>query len=207
MNSLNKELINHLINAGVLKSDKIKTALRKFPREKFVPPALADAAYEDHPLPIGQGQTISQPYTVVCMLELLDAQAGDNVLEIGAGSAWQTALLSSIVDGGGSVWAYEINETVGKFGLKNLSQFSLANVDYAIADASEHWHAHAPYNRIIAGAAFDEIPAELKNLLSPSGRLVAPTQENDIRVIERRGDNFQEEIYSGFIFVPIVHDD
>ncbi len=201
----NEQLIQSLRADGVLRSKRIREALEKFPRERFVPADLVNHAYEDRPLPIGEAQTISQPYTVVFMLELLGAREGDSVLEIGAGSGWQTALLSHLVGASGHTWAYEINREVGKFGKKNLAQFKLKNADYVIADASRRWAEHAPYDRIIAGAAFDEIPDVLRQLLKVGGRLVAPTQEQDVRVIERVGqDQFDERVYPGFVFVPVV---
>ncbi len=211
--SSNQDLIQRLEENGVLRLPQIKQALERFPRERFVPRELKDAAYEDRPLPIGEGpatsagrQTISQPYTVVFMLEELAVEAGDKVLEIGAGSGWQTALLSHLVGASGHIWAYEINREVGQFGKKNLAQFKLKNADYAIADASRRWSEHAPYDRIISGAAFDAIPDELRQLLKVGGCLVAPTQEQDVRVIERMSqDQFDERVYPGFVFVPVVH--
>ncbi|MBI1961720.1 MAG: protein-L-isoaspartate O-methyltransferase, partial [Parcubacteria group bacterium] len=213
----NEQLIASLEDSGVLRSKRIHEALFAFPREKFVPADLVNHAYEDRPLPIGEAQTISQPYTVVFMLELLDAQPGQNVLEIGAGSGWQTAMLSYLISplltkegvggGAGHVWAYEINKAVGQFGKKNLENAGVSvkaaqsvHAAYAIADASRHWDEHEPYDRIIAGAAFSEIPDELRQLLKVGGRLVAPTQEQDVRVIERVGQNeFDERIYPGFV--------
>jgi protein-L-isoaspartate(D-aspartate) O-methyltransferase len=202
----NKQLIQSLGQAGVLESKKIREALLKFSREQFVPQELVAHAYEDAPLPIGQGQTISQPFTVLFMLKLLDVKQGDNILEIGAGSGWQTALLSHLAGKEGRVWAYEINETVGEFGKQNLAKFKLSNVDYIIDDAVCHWERHAPYERIIGGAAFGKIPHELKKLLSIGGRLVAPTQAQDVRLITRKNNSqFDEDVFYGFVFVPITH--
>jgi protein-L-isoaspartate(D-aspartate) O-methyltransferase len=205
MNS-NEALIKSLEREGVLQSTKTKEALLRFPREDFVPSDQIAYAYEDRALPIGEAQTISQPFTVMFMLKLLDAEEGDKVLEIGAGSGWQTSILSHLVGGQGNVWAYEINEDVGKFGKNNLEKFSLKNVEYVIDDACCHWERHSEYDKIISGAAFNEIPKDLKNLLKLGGRLVAPTQEYDVRVIQRLNKNhFKEEVYKGFAFVPIVH--
>lgn len=226
----NTALIKHLQAAGVLRSPKIREALEKFPREDFVPTELRDSAYEDCPLPIGEGQTISQPYTIVFMLEQLDVREGDNVLEIGAGSGWQTALLSYLVNlllseegvgrrpaealakaggGAGQVWAYEINPTVAEFGKKNLARFNLSNVHYLVGDAMRRAVNHAPYDRIIAGAAFAEIPKDLVKLLKIGGRLAAPTQigaVGDVRLIIRESEKgAAETIYPGFTFVPITH--
>lgn len=205
----NISLIEHLQKIGVLHSPKIKEALIHFPREDFVSGGLKESAYEDHPLPIGEGQTISQPYTVVFMLEQLDVGKSDNVLEIGAGSGWQTALLSHLVSEKGRVWAYEINRVVADFGKANLARFNLSNVHYLVGDATRLAIKHAPYDRIIAGAAFAEIPKDLVKLLKIGGRLVAPTQIGaigDVRLIIRESDKeVLETIYQGFSFVPITH--
>lgn len=201
----NNDLIASLKDIGVLRSKKIEHALLDFPREEFIPAAEFHRAYEDRPLPIGQGQTISQPRTVVFMLELLDARAGDNVLDIGAGSGWVSALLSHLVGSKGHVWAYEFLPEIGEFGIKNLSKFNLRNVDYIIGNAREHWGEHAPYKRIISGAGFEEIPEELKDLLKVGAWLVAPTQNHDIRLIVRVGEKkFIEKEYLGFEFVPFI---
>lgn len=208
MNS-NEELVEHLEAVGVLKSSQLKAALLAFPRGRFVPKELLESAYVDHPLPIGNGQTISQPYTVVFMLEELNVQVGDKVLEIGAGSGWQTALLSYLVGESGSVWAYEIRHEVAEFGKSNLANFNLINIDYVEGDATKHAAGQAPYNRIIAGAGFGDVAETqgLAALLTKNGRLVAPTMNNDIRVVDRVGeDKFKEKIHYGFVFVPVVHE-
>jgi len=205
----NEKMIKHLLDIGALRSERIKQALLAFPREEFVPAEEFHRAYEDHPLLIGQGQTISQPRTVVFMLEELGAQEHDNVLDIGAGSGWQSALLSYLVGNRGHVWAYEILEQeVGKFGKANLEKFNLENVDYFIGDASEHWTEHAPYNRIISGAAFDNIPEELKDLLEIGGCLVTPTQDHNMVCISRTAEEGEKEFIVkntfGFEFVPFI---
>ena len=150
------------------------------------------------------------------MVELLEPQNRENILEIGSGSGWQTALLSYLVGQAGSVWAYEIKHKVAEFGKRNLERAkrfaptgpSLQNVDYVCGDAKAHWKKHAPYNRIISGAAFGD-EAEMRHLaslLTKNGRLVVPTMANDIQLVERKGENkFKEKIYPGFVFVPVVH--
>lgn len=202
----NQQLIHHLQTSGILKSEEIKKALEKVPREEFVPPQLKSAAYDDHPLPIGEGQTISQPTTVVFMLELLEVQNDHQVLEIGAGSGWQTALLAELTGPTGQVSGFEILSGVGKFGQNNLAKFNFPQANYFITDAQKAWEKFGPYDRIISGAAFTTIPKDLKQQLKIGGRLVTPTQENDVRLIRRKDKhNFEETTYPGFIFVPIVH--
>lgn len=204
--SNNEQLIVHLKMAGVLKSKAIEEALRANPREEFVQPEDKDAAYADAALPIGFNQTISQPYTVVFMLEQLKAQKGDKVLDIGAGSGWQTALLASIVGEKGQVIAYEIVPEVAEFGLKNLSKFDHQNVRYFSEDYEKGYQDFAPFNRIIAGAGFTDVPKELIQRLVVGGCLVAPTQSNEIEVIQRKSEGeFERQVIPGFVFVPITH--
>lgn len=204
--SNNEQLIAHLKMAGVLKSKAIEEALRANPREEFVQPEDKDIAYADAALPIGFNQTISQPYTVVFMLEQLKTQKGDKVMDIGAGSGWQTALLASIVEDKGQVVAYEIVPEVAEFGLKNLSKFNYQNVKYLSEDYEKSYQEFAPFQRIIAGAGFIEIPKELIQSLVIGGCLVAPTQSNEIEVIKRQSeDQFEYQVIPGFVFVPITH--
>lgn len=198
----NQALVKHLRDSGHLSSPRIARAFLSVDRQNFVPPELKSEAYSNVPLPIGSGQTISQPLTVAFMLELLAPEPGNKVLDIGAGSGWTTALLANLVGFKGHVYAYEIVESVGKFGQENTAE--LKNVTYQIRDFFEDFEVNAPYDRILSGAAFEEIPTRLQESLVEGGILVAPTKGNDIRRITRDGEEFEEEIISGFVFVPIT---
>lgn len=200
-----EKLINNLIEDGTLKSEKIKNALLKVDRVGFVPPFIQNLAYDDTALPIAEGQTISQPTTVVFMLELLHLKSGDKVLDIGAGSGWTSCLLGEVVGEKGTVFAYEINRIVGNFGLENIKKFGANNVNYKIGNAADFWEEHAPYDRIHAGAAFEKVPRELLLHLKVGGIFIGPTKGHEIRKITRIAENkFQEEIYPGFTFVPFI---
>jgi protein-L-isoaspartate(D-aspartate) O-methyltransferase len=200
-----KQLIGELIKLGYLKTPRIITAFRKFERKNFVPKTFKLLSNINKPLPIGKGQTISQPLTVAFMIELLEPQEGNKILEIGGGSGWQTAILSDIVGPKGQIFAFEIIKSLAEFGKKNIEKYKLKNVTFEHKDVSEGFLKEAPYDRIIAGAAFVEIPQSLKEQLKISGRLIAPTQDNDIRVIQRISKNrFKEDIIQGFVFVPIT---
>lgn len=204
MNSPNL-LVQYLEDKGVLKSAKIKNTLLTVDRKNFVPEQLRDFVYEDSALPLAEGQTISQPTTVVIMLELLDAQKGQKVLDIGAGSGWVSCLLGKLVGEQGKVFAYEINETVGKMGLENVKKFGAPNVHYEIADAADKWKEKEPFDRIHSGAAFEKIPDDLKKVLKIGGILVAPTKDGYVRKIVRTSeDEFNEEKHYGFAFVPFI---
>ncbi len=200
-----EQLISHLKRQGVLKSAKIEAALRQVDRKNFIPAHLIDQAYADRPLPLAEGQTISQPTTVVFMLELLDVRAGQKVLDIGAGSGWVSCLLAELVGDKGEVYALEINKTVAQIGLKNIKNFGASNIVYRQADAAKVWADYAPYDRIHCAAAFDKIPTDLLNQLTVGGVLVAPTQDNYIyKIIRQDKNNFSQEKYFGFVFVPFV---
>jgi protein-L-isoaspartate(D-aspartate) O-methyltransferase len=199
------ELINDIIKLGYLKTPRIIEAFKKFERKYFVPKALAYQANLNQPLPIGYGQTISQPLTVAFMIELLNPKKGNKVLEIGAGSGWQTAILSDIVGENGVIYAFEIIESLAEFGRNNIKRFNLKNIEFEHKDVSLGYSQKTPYDRIISGAAFDQIPESLKHQLAIGGILIAPTQNDDIRKIKRISkDKFKEEIIPGFVFVPIT---
>lgn len=201
----NSKLINYLINMEVLRTPKVIEAFLTIDRSFFVPSKFIDEAFSDYPLPIGEGQTISQPTTVAIMLELLEAREGDFVLEIGAGSGWVTALLTKIVGPYGFVFAYEINKNVANFGKKNLSRFILNNYSYELGDSRKHWSENAPYNRVISGSALDQEDLdELAGLLAAGGIIVAPLKDRDIvRVTKDSLGNITQRKYSGFVFVPL----
>lgn len=202
----NKELIKHLENSGILKNPKLKKAIEKNPREFFVRAEDKRFAYRDAPLPIGYGQTISQPTTVLFMLELLEMESGQKVLEIGTGSGWQTAIVSLIVGSEGKVFSFEIVNQLSEFAKKNLSNFDYSNTILYTCDFEKKISEIKPFDRVVSGAAFSEIPQTLKTALKIKGKLVAPTQQDDIRVITRTGVNkFKEDIYPGFVFVPVTH--
>ena len=200
-----KILIDDLKKTGYLKTPRIIKAFEKFERKYFVPDTLAIAANINRPLPIGSGQTISQPLTVAFMIELLQPGKGHKILEIGGGSGWQTAILSEIVGLKGKVYAFEIVKSLAEFGKKNIKRFDLKNVIFKHKDVSEGYENGAPYDRIISGAAFTKIPKKLKNQLKVGGILLAPTQDDDIRKIIRKSkDKFDEEVFPGFVFVPVT---
>lgn len=200
-----EQLIEDIRKLGYLKTQRIIDAFLKFERKFFVPKSMAMYANSNRPLPIGSGQTISQPLTVAFMLELLQPNEGDKILEIGGGSGWQTAILSEIVGNKGKVFAFEIVKSLTDFGKNNLERFKLKNIAFKCRDVSEGYPKEAPYNRIISGAAFLEIPEKLKKQLSTGGILVVPTKNDDIRKITRTSkDKFKEEVFPGFVFVPIT---
>jgi len=205
-----KHLINSLIKQGYLKTPLIIEAFQKIKREDFIPEDLQDEADGNFPLPIGHGQTISQPLTVAFMLELLEPKPGEKILDVGSGSGWQTAMLCHIVGKSGKVFAMERVPELVEFGKNNVSKYNFVASGRAVflhSDGTKGYEKEAPYDKIIVAAAARGIPEALKEQLKIGGRLVIPTKSQDIRLFEKIGkDEFKEKIIPGFVFVPLISD-
>lgn len=201
------QLIEHLQRTGVLRSKLIIEALRFVDRADFVPDELQNAAYEDTALPIGSGQTISQPYTVVFMLEQLSIAKGNRVLEAGYGSGWQTALLAYIVGETGSVYAFEIVPELSEVGRKNIKKYPKLDkrVSLLNASAAEGFLNASPFHRIICGAEVSEVPQAWRDQLEIGGRMVYPYRQGIVAEVKKPDGDFDAEIFPGFAFVPFVH--
>jgi protein-L-isoaspartate(D-aspartate) O-methyltransferase len=202
-------LTDELIKKGVLKNERLIDAFRKVDRVKFVPGEDKKVAYVDEPLPIGDGQTISQPWTVAFMLEILEPKPEDNIMEIGYGSGWVTALLASI---GANVYAIERVEALCKWGKENVrDSVSNTNVLFYCQDGTKGLPEVAleigGFDKIIASATAQRgVPENWKEQLKVGGRIVAPVGES-IEVISKKGDgNFETKTYPGFAFVPLIED-
>ncbi len=150
---------------------RVKDALLAVPRHEFVPADLRHHAYANRPQPIGDGQTISQPYIVALMTDLLEIEDDDIVLEVGTGSGYQAAVLAELA---GRVYTIEIIESLGRSAMARLERLGYDNVEVRIGDGYRGWPEHAPYDAVIVTAAADEIPPPLIAQLKPGGRLVAP---------------------------------
>jgi protein-L-isoaspartate(D-aspartate) O-methyltransferase len=151
--------------------ERILKSLKAVPRHRFVPANLRGRAYENRPLPIGYGQTISQPYIVAIMTDLIAPKAGHKALEIGTGSGYQAAVLSRLVD---RVYTMEIVEPLGKQATERLKQLGYDNIEVSIADGYYGWKAHAPFDIIIVTAAASHIPPPLIEQLKPGGKMIIP---------------------------------
>ncbi len=205
-------LADDLIQQGYLKTPEIINAFRKIKREDFVLPQDKEAVGMDAPLPIGYGQTISQPLTVAFMMELLQPKAGDKILDVGGGSGWTTAILAEIAGAKGNVYGVEIVPELKEFGEKNISKYNFISkgiARYIRADGREGLPDYAPFDKVLVSAAAKETPPKLLEQLKDGGRLIIPIggqyQPQDIVLIEKQNKNkFKEKRFPGFVFVPLL---
>lgn len=200
----NRELIEHLIKRRVLVTRSIIDALSKMDRINFIRPEDLNRAYMDNPLSIGYGQTISQPYTVVFMLELLQPEKGNKVLDIGSGSGWTTALLAYIVQKDGSVLGMEKASDLVKFGKSNIEKYNFTNAKI-VQSGEELGKPEEQFDRILVSAAAREVPDELVNQLKIGGRMVIPVQSSIYKVDKVSEDQVEKDENYGFSFVPLIY--
>ncbi|EKE18461.1 MAG: hypothetical protein ACD_9C00332G0001 [uncultured bacterium] len=200
-------LVNDLIREGHLRTESIIDAFLKIHRVDFVPGDLREQSEADIALPIGYGQTISQPLTVAFMLELLDPHSGHNILDIGSGSGWTTALLAHIAGEKGRVTALEVIKNLYEIGRENAGKYGFnkkEEVQFYCQSGEKGFERNAPYDRILVSASVDEVPEELKSQLNIGGKMVLPVK-NEIWYIEKKkSDDFYIEKFPGFKFVPFI---
>lgn len=205
-----RSLLIEVIEAlRVLKTSSIKDALLAVDRKDFVLKEYIDQAYEDRPLPIGEGQTISQPSTVVFMLELLQAQKGHKVLDVGSGSGWTTALLAHIVGPSGKIIAIELLDSLKVFGEENFKKTNYKNAVFIKGNAAKDFPDEAPFDRILVNAGASEIPSALLSQLAVGGKMVIPLRDEygNLVMVEKIGENnYKKTLYPGFAFVPFIED-
>lgn len=190
-----------------MKTPRIIEAFEKIDRADFVLPENRGNAYIDAPLPIGERQTISQPYTVAFMIELLQPKSGDKIFEIGFGSGWQTALLAEIIGKRGKIYAVERIKELFEFGARNISKYNFIKkgiVKTILGDATMGLKKYAPFDSIIAGASAQEIPEEWLKELKVGGRLVMPVRNSVWLYIKESEKEFEQQEFPGFVFVPLV---
>jgi protein-L-isoaspartate(D-aspartate) O-methyltransferase len=201
-------VIESLIKEGWLKTPKIIEAFRKIKRVDFLSEDIKDLAELNEALPIGYGQTISQPLVVAFMLEQLEPKEGDKILDVGSGSGWTSALLGEIVGDKGKVIAIEIIPELKEFGEKNVAKYNFIEkgiVEFICADGSKGYEKEAPYDGILVSASVQgKIPQAWKEQLKIGGRIVTPIGSSIWVFVKKSEREFEEIEYPGFAFVPLI---
>jgi protein-L-isoaspartate(D-aspartate) O-methyltransferase len=200
----NKDLADYLQDAELL-SPGLYNVFLAVDRKDFIPESEQWRAYEDQPIPIGYGQTISQPYTVAFMLEQLGIKPGQRVLDVGSGSGWTTALLARAIGRSGKIYGLERIPELVKFGRQNLAKYNFpwASI-YKASERVVGLPNKAPYDRILVSAAAKIIPDELLDQLAAPGRLVIPVRNGLVRVDKDSTGRLENQTYPGFVFVPLI---
>ncbi|MDN2668736.1 protein-L-isoaspartate(D-aspartate) O-methyltransferase [Vibrio sp. 14N.309.X.WAT.E.F5] len=197
-----ERLVTFLIENGI-QEQKVLDAIYQLPRESFLSQAMYHQAYDNNALPIGQGQTISQPYIVAKMTELLELQQNSRVLEIGTGSGYQTAVLAQLVD---HVYSVERIKSLQWDAKRRLKQLDFYNISTKHGDGWQGWAAKAPFDAIIVTAAAESIPQALLQQLKDGGRLLIPVGDDEQQLLKivRHGDEFLSSVIEMVRFVPLV---
>lgn len=200
-------VMRQLAGRGV-RDQRVLAAMRWAPREWFLPPHLAGDAYSDAPLPIGSGQTISQPYVVALMTEQLQPKRTDRILEIGTGSGYQTAILAHLASGG-KIFTIERLPDLLVEAEERFRRLGLANIETRLGDGASGWPEEAPFDGIIVAAAAPRVPEPLTAQLAPGGRLVIPVGDlasQELVILERptTGEGLQQRQAGGVRFVPLI---
>ncbi len=199
-----EQMVDNQLVARGIENELVLGAFRKVPREEFVPETKRSVAYQDSPLQIGKGQTISQPYTVARMTELLEPKVSDKVLEVGTGSGYQAAILAEIVE---RVITIERLEDLAWSAEETLKRLGYENVKVIVGDGSRGWEKAAPYNAVIVTAAAEDIPQPLLEQLAVGGRLVAPVGSRLVQEmvrVKKTEMGLERESFGSFRFVPLV---
>jgi protein-L-isoaspartate(D-aspartate) O-methyltransferase len=203
-----EEMVRAQLAERGIRDARVLAAMSSVPRHEFVPQPLWNSAYEDHPLPIGEGQTISQPYIVAAMLERLTLQGNgngnDRVLEVGTGSGYVTALLSLL---SGEVYSVERHAQLAASAESTLKRLEYRNVQIRVGDGSQGWPEYAPFDAILVSAATPEMPPALFAQLREGGRMmvpIGPSASQDLHLIHKVGGQPEVKILEGCRFVPLV---
>jgi protein-L-isoaspartate(D-aspartate) O-methyltransferase len=198
-----ESMVADQIAARGVKDELTLAAMRKVERHRFVPESFRSQAYEDHPLPIGHGQTISQPYIVAFMTEALGLDGGETVLEVGTGSGYQAAVLAEIA---AHVYSIEIVKPLAEEAAARLAALGYENVEVRAGDGYAGWPEAAPFDAIVVTAAAPRIPEPLERQLKDGGRLVLPLGDDwqELVVVTRRGERFEERRVLPVRFVPMT---
>ena len=202
----NSELVGYLLEHGYADL-RVAEAMERVDRKAFVPPEFWQSAYEDIPIPIQHNQTISAPSVVAIMTRELDVRKGMKVLEVGTGSGYQAAVLAELIGESGRLVTVEIVPELAERARSNLAPFGFRNIKVVNADGSKGYAPEAPYDRIIVTAAAPRVPPPLREQLKDGGKLIIPIGSaywQDLVVIERKGEKFEERPVLQVMFVPLI---
>jgi len=201
--SLREKMVEVQIAGRGVKNAKVLDAMGKVPRHFFVPEELRDSAYADEPLPIGAGQTISQPYIVAYMTEMLELRGAERVLEVGTGSGYQTAVLAEIVK---DVFTIEVVAALSQRAQDVLKSLGYVNIQFKIGDGTRGWKDFAPYEAIMVTAAPGSVPKALQEQLQVGGRMIIPigVDYQELVLVRREEKTFKETRLLSVRFVPLV---
>ncbi len=208
ISSEKEKLIQDLVSEGYLKSERVIRAFRKVPREDFVLPRDREFAYADYPLSIPSGQTISAPHMVAIMLELADITGGEKVLEVGAGSGYNAALMAELAGKRGMIYATELDRELADFAKDNLRKSGHGNVRIVHSDGSLGLEREKPFDRIMVACACPEVPEALIRQLREGGILLAPVggpMHQELLLIRKTKNGLVTEKHGGCVFVPLRH--
>ena len=196
-------MVSKQIEARGIKDGHVLEAMRKVPRHVFVPENMKKYAYNDEPLPIGKGQTISQPYIVAYMTEVLKLSSEDRVLEVGTGSGYQAAILAEIAK---EVFTVEIVDELSKNAQELLWEEGYTNIHFKVGDGSDGWEEYAPYDAIMVTAAPSEVPKSLENQLKIEGRMIVPVGDafQELILIVREKRKVRKKTLLPVRFVPLI---
>jgi protein-L-isoaspartate(D-aspartate) O-methyltransferase len=201
--AMRERMVETQIKARGIKDPRVLSAMLKVERHRFIPEEYRDSAYSDHPLPIGEGQTISQPYIVALMTELLELKGGEKVLEVGTGSGYQAAILAELAK---EVYTIEIVEALASSAKKVLLELAYQNITVKVGDGYLGWPEAAPFDAIIITCAPDHIPNPLLEQLKEGGRMVLPvgTYSQELQKVIKRSGKIETTNVAPVIFVPMT---
>lgn len=201
------QMVHSQLRERGIRDERVLEAMRQIPRQVFVPEEYQSQAYEDHPIPIAEGQTISQPFIIAISLQALALQGTESVLEVGTGSGYQTALLAELAR---AVYSIERHASLAHGAESVLAQLGVNNARVFVGDGSRGLREFAPYNAILVSAAAPSIPQSLFDQLSETGRMVIPVgppHAQELQLLRRHGSERTIEVLEGCRFVPLVGDE
>jgi len=201
------DLVDNLERKGYVKTEEVSEAMRKVPRELFVPDQVKSAAYIDSPQPIGRGQTISAPHMVAIMVEELDIKKGQNILEVGGGRGYHAAVISELIGEGGKVYSVELIDELARSAQDALEKGGFDNVEVVIGDGSKGYEEAAPYDRISVACGAPEIPKPMIYQLKKDGKILIPVGGQYYQTLYRatkiKENKIEKEDLGGVLFVPL----